>query len=71
MTPACSARVTRRTRPTSRVHNDPDKPYALSLASAMASDSSLKERSAATGPKISSCAIFIFGPTPENTAGVR
>src|SRR5262249_44698101 len=52
--PVSTARDTRSARPTSLVQMEPDSPYGVSFASAIASASSVNGVTATTGPKISS-----------------
>src|SRR6201997_1728500 len=55
--PDSTARATRTARERLSVQIDPDNPYAVSLASAIASASSSKGSTVTTGPKISSVAV--------------
>ncbi len=52
--PASTPRATRIARPTSEVQIEPDKPYGVSLASAIASASSSNGVTVTTGPNTSS-----------------
>src|SRR5206468_2185949 len=54
---------------TSRVQIAAASPYIVPFATDTASASSATRMHASTGPKISSCAIFIFDSTSANTVG--
>src|SRR5436853_6820166 len=69
MVPVSSARATRIARPALEVQTDPDSPQIESLAMRIASASSSKGMTAATGPKISSLAARSPGATGDRTVG--
>src|SRR5438445_306617 len=67
--PACTPRATRSARPTSLVQIEPDSPYSVSLAIAMASASSSNGCTVTIGPKISSVTTRCPAGTGANTVG--
>src|SRR5580692_313901 len=67
--PVSTARATRIARPTLPVQIDPDSPYGVSLASAIASASSANGVTVTTGPKISSAYAGASASTGASTVG--
>src|SRR5215469_15150234 len=67
--PVSTARATRIARPTFSVQMDPERPYGVSFASAMASASSANGVTVTTGPKISSVYAGAAAATGARTVG--
>src|SRR5580692_5619809 len=67
--PVSTARATRRARPTFSVQMDPDSPYGVSFATAMASASSSTGTTATTGPNTSSVNAGSVAATGARTVG--
>src|SRR6185437_10400062 len=67
--PLSTARATRMARPTSRVQIDPERPYGVSLAIAIASASSENGVTVTTGPNTSSVYARSSDPTGASTVG--
>src|SRR5215472_2863665 len=67
--PVSTPRATRMARPTFPVQIDPDSPYGVSLASAIASASSANGVTVTTGPKISSVYARSVEATGASTVG--
>ena len=65
------ALATRSALPMSRLQIEPDSPYGVSLASRIASASSLKGMIATTGPKISSRTMRMSVRAPSKMVGIR
>jgi hypothetical protein len=67
--PVCKSRIALNALLTSRVKIDDESPYWTLFAARTASSNESTGISAVVGPKISSCAIRIWGSTSAKTVG--